>query len=362
MSKILVIDDDELFRLPVVEALRSKSFEVVEAEDGATGVKMAKAQLPNLIISDVIMGGMDGYKVVDQLRRDPLTCTVPIILMTHKADFAGLRQGMGMGADDYLPKPFDMEQLFKSVEARLHKQENLLFEADQKMRQLRDSISMLLPHELLTPLNGIVGLSELMAASPQDFSPDEITEMARDINTSGHQLHALFKNYLVYAQIELLANDPAKCAELRRGVTLDAEAAVCAAAEKKAASLGRSGDLFLETVSTRAGITREHLEKIVEELVDNAFKFSPSGSAVIVHLSFGGSRVALHVADRGRGMEPQHLKSIGGYMQFERRIQGQAGSGLGLEIARRLAELHGGGLSIQSQRGLGTRVEVSLPR
>src|SRR5690349_1893724 len=112
MPKILVIDDDELFRLPVVEALRSKSFEVLEASDGASGAQLARTQLPNLIISDVIMGGMDGYRLVDQLRRDPLTSAVPIILMTHKADFVGMRQGMGIGADDYLPKPFDMQQLF----------------------------------------------------------------------------------------------------------------------------------------------------------------------------------------------------------------------------------------------------------
>jgi signal transduction histidine kinase len=103
------------------------------------------------------------------------------------------------------------------------------------------------------------------------------------------------------------------------------------------------------------------LSKIVDELAHNAFKFSKLGTPVRVSLSSSQGIVSLSVADCGQGMTREQLARIGAYMQFQRKVQEQQGLGLGLIIAKRLAELHGGTLAIQSQLGEGTTVTVKLP-
>ncbi len=106
MKKILVIDDEEWLREMILLALSQKGYEVIEAESGAVGVEKARQILPDLVLCDVNMRQMDGYRTLSSLRGEPTTAAIPFILMTGAADTAGMRHGMELGADDYLPKPF----------------------------------------------------------------------------------------------------------------------------------------------------------------------------------------------------------------------------------------------------------------
>src|SRR5919197_1037014 len=118
MPKILVIDDDDSLREVIQMSLEHAGFEVIEADNGSVGVQQACAQLPDLILCDVRMEKMDGYRTLAALRQDTATAPIPVILMTGMADTAGMRQGMEMGADDYLSKPFAVPQLVAAVNAR----------------------------------------------------------------------------------------------------------------------------------------------------------------------------------------------------------------------------------------------------
>jgi signal transduction histidine kinase len=109
-------------------------------------------------------------------------------------------------------------------------------------------------------------------------------------------------------------------------------------------------------------MSEDYLAKIVDELVQNAFKFSDPGTRVSVTLSHVPNGVMLSVTDQGRGFSTEDITKVGAYMQFDRKIQEQQGLGLGLVIAKRLTELHGGTLSIQSERGNSTTVTVKLPK
>src|SRR5512135_337832 len=125
MKRILVIDDEEWLREMVRLALTQKGYDVLEAGNGVDGVDMARRELPDLILCDVNMQKMDGYLTLSVLRNEPSTAAIPFILMTGLADNAGMRHGMELGADDYLPKPFSIEELFAAVEARLKKAQAL---------------------------------------------------------------------------------------------------------------------------------------------------------------------------------------------------------------------------------------------
>src|SRR5438045_1088728 len=155
MKKILVIDDEEWLREMVQLALRQRGYDVVEAENGEVGIEAARRELPDLILCDVNMAKVDGYLTLSALRNETATASIPFILMTGLADNAGMRHGMELGADDYLPKPFTIDALYASVEARLKKVQMVRQEAEKKLADLRDNLSLMLPHELRTPLNAI---------------------------------------------------------------------------------------------------------------------------------------------------------------------------------------------------------------
>ena len=343
-------------------ALAQKGYDVLEAENGAVGIEEARKELPDLILCDVNMEKVDGYLTLSALRNEPTTAAIPFILMTGLADNAGMRHGMELGADDYLPKPFSIEALYAAVEARLKKAQALRQEAERKLADLRDNLSMMLPHELRTPLNGILAYGEILAAEAGTLPAKEIAEMGQVIHDSGKRLERLIENFLIYAQIELLGADAQKINAMRQKQTRSPAKLIEEHAFAQARVANRADDLLLDLADQPVPISEDYLGKIVDELVQNAFKFSDSGKRVSVTLSDSPNGVLFSVTDQGRGFSTEHITKVGAYMQFERKIQEQQGLGLGLVIARRLTELHGGTLSIQSQRGAATTVVVKLPK
>jgi len=362
MKKILVIDDEEWLREMVHMALHQRGFDVVEAENGATGVETARRELPDLILCDVNMEKMDGYHTLANLRNDTATASIPFILMTGLADHAGMRHGMELGADDYLPKPFTIEGLCATVEARLRKAETLRREAEKKLADLRDNIGLMLPHELRTPLNGILAYGEILATEAGTLPPSEVAEMGQVIRSSATRLERLVENFLIYAQIELLGTDQQKVSALRQKQTRSPAKLIEEHALTQARMANRADDLRMDLENQPVPMAEDYLAKVVDELVQNAFKFSSAGKRVSVTLSGMPNGVVLSVTDQGRGFSTEHIRKVGAYMQFDRKIQEQQGLGLGLVIAKRLTELHGGALSIQSEPGASTTVVVKLPK
>lgn len=125
MKKILVIEDEELVRNNILEILDTVDFRVIGACNGGIGVQLAEEHLPDLILCDVMMPELDGYGVLEALRNNPVTATIPFIFLTAKGDKTDIRQGMNLGADDYLTKPFRRKELLGAIEARLIKHDAL---------------------------------------------------------------------------------------------------------------------------------------------------------------------------------------------------------------------------------------------
>jgi two-component system sensor histidine kinase/response regulator len=269
---------------------------------------------------------------------------------------------MELGADDYLPKPFTIEALYAAVDARLKKAKTVREEAERKLADLRDNISMMLPHELRTPLNGILAYGEILVADAETISPKDIAEMGQVIHDSGKRLERLIENFLIYAQLELLNSDPQYLQTLLRKQTAQPASLIEQHSREQAALARRPQDLKMEIANVPMPISDEYLAKVVEELVQNAFKFSSANSPVHVKLVEVDNSVSLSVSDVGRGFSTEHITKVGAYMQFDRKLHEQQGLGLGLTIVRRLTELHGGTLTIQSEKGAGTVVTVKFPK
>lgn len=125
MKKVLVIEDSAQTREIFLECLKAEGFYTIAAENGVVGVQRAQSQLPDLIICDIMMPQLDGYGVLTTLRQNPVTAIIPFIFLTAKVSKDEIRQGMELGADDYLTKPCTVEELLRAISARLKKQATL---------------------------------------------------------------------------------------------------------------------------------------------------------------------------------------------------------------------------------------------
>jgi signal transduction histidine kinase len=361
-SRTLVIDDDPVMRVFISQALTKQGHAVLLAEDGQKGIDLMRDERPGLVLCDIHMEGVNGFKALEALRADPSTATVPFILMTGSPEAGGMRRGMSLGADDYLSKPFSVPELLAAVEAQEKKRELLLKQEERRLKDLRTSLSLALPHEFFTPLNAIMGYAELMQSMARSITPGEIEEMTRTIMRSGERLHKLIKNYIVYAQFEMFSCDTAKVASLRAARCPGSEETIREAARAAAIATKRQPNLKLQLAPATLRIDSEYLAHIVEALTENGFKFSEPGQPVEVggHPDTSLSRYELAFSDLGRGMTEEQIRRVGAFLQFDRKKHEQQGMGLGLAIARRIAEVHGGSLKIQSSLA-GTTVTVTLP-
>jgi two-component system, sensor histidine kinase and response regulator len=361
MSKILVIEDENYVRNNVLELLEAEHFEVVSAENGLLGVQVAKEQIPDLIICDVMMPQMNGHEVLETLRKDPKTEMIPFIFLTAKADKTDLRQAMEQGADDYLTKPFTRAELLGAVQSRLEKQGVILKHSQQKLDNLRSGIAYALPHEMLTPLTSILGFSQTIILQYNSLKRPKILEMVERIHDSGERLHRVIQNFLLYAELELAATNPEKIKLLRSNQTNSAKRVVTTVASQKTRQFNREADLILAVKDSPIAMSEINFSKMVEELIDNAFRHSPTGTPVHITSVVKDGQFVLSITNQGRGMTAEQIANLGAYVQFERRVHEQQGSGLGLVIAIRLADLHGGKLTIESNVDEETVIRVTLP-
>ncbi len=361
VTKVLVIDDEATIRDVIVMTLRKNNFDVYGAGNGMEGLELARKQLPDLIICDVRMELVDGYQVLTAIRNDPLTAWIPFILITAEQSPRSMRQGMQLGADDYLLKPFSPAEIVAAVEARLQKHRILVQQAETKLEELRAQLSTALPHELRTPLNGILGYADILRKQFAELEPIEVSQMAERIYKNGKRLLRLIENFLIYAQIEILKMDYQKIEQLRKSRTTDISKLIDASARQRAYEAGRTADLSLKLTTACVAISPDYFSKLFEELFDNAIRYSKKGTPLRIVTELKGDRFVLIIRDEGRGLSPEQLLNVGAYMQFERKIYEQQGSGLGLAVAKRLTELHGGSLAVESEYKVGTSVTVMLP-
>ncbi len=360
MKRILIIEDNPQLLEFLQEILSLENFDVITAENGVIGVELAKQEQPDLILSDVMMPELDGFGVLKALRQNSLTATIPIIFLTARASREDIREGMDLGADDYLSKPFSSSQLLRAISARIEKQEAIEKESSAKLDGLRRNIAAFLPHELLTPLHGIMGTSDLILNYHESMSPSELVGSMRDIQDCSQRLNRLIRNFIMFSELEAIATG---CQPLREhSDSIEVEAIIGFTAQTHASKANRLKDLEINLEDALIKISSNHLTKIVEEIIGNAFKFSLSGTTVRLFTKIDEQFFRLYIVDHGRGMTVEQIANIGAYMQFERRYYEQQGNGLGLIMSKRIVELYGGELSVESIIGKETSVCIKFPR
>lgn len=357
MSNILVVEDNLSTRNNILELLNESGYNAYGAEDGIKGLEMAKKTLPDLIISDIMMPGLDGIGLFNEISKDSLTEGTPFVFLTARSEPYDVRLGMELGADDYITKPFRAMELLRVVEIRLKRRKIL----ENRMKSLTDNISLSLPHELRTPLVAIMGYSQLLKEQHQEMEGKDIVEMSERIYYAGTRLNTTIDKFLVYSEIEFTLGDASQLKRIRSLKTDSASATVIAKALCIATGYFRQDDITFNISDASLAISETYLGYLVAELTDNACKFSDNGTEIKITGYTKNDFYTLEILDKGRGMTAEEISKTAACLQFEKDLFQQSGNGLGLAIARGMASLHCGKMEIESTKNLYTKVCISLP-
>ena len=361
MKRILVIEDESAFREAVAFALEGAGYTVLQAENGAEGIEQARIQIPDLIVSDVVLDSVDGFEAVVTLRRDPRTAGIPIILMTGKADKEGLVHAIELGADDYLTKPFTIPELLEAISIRFRKQEEQRRLQEGSLTNPKSHLTIGIPGDLRTPLAGILGFSKAISREYVDMSKSEVIELGRAIQKAARQMLRLSENFSILAQIDVCSGDQSKIDGLRSLRTSDLREAIEPSISDVANHYERAEDLVAVITEGQAACAPEYLSKMAFELADNAFKFSSRGQKVQVSAGISDGTSSLIVTDFGKGITSEVLNAVNAFSTLSSRYRDDHPFGWGLAVVKRLAEIHGGSLSLKSAGAAGTMAKVTLP-
>ncbi|MCP4108418.1 MAG: response regulator [Desulfobacteraceae bacterium] len=372
-ATILVVDDNPINLNVLSDSLTEHGFTILLKKDGEKALSLVKRKKPDIILLDIVMPGIDGFETCKRLKDDEETKDIPVIFMTALSDTIDKLKGFKLGAVDYITKPFHQEEVLARVKTHLtiqklkkdlqvknKKLQNSLERERKLIEDLRLNLSLSLPHELRTPLNGILGFSEFLTDPVRLPKPDKIIKYGKAINESGQRLHRLVENALLYANLKLLKYAATDRRILQSDSSVGAKDFIVSVARRRAKEVRRENDLALELNDANILISTKNFDKILSEIIGNAFKFSQGGSPVRVKTTVNGSLCVLSISDQGYGMTKEQIDNIGAYMQFDRERHEQQGSGLGLIISYLLAQLEGGMLSIDSAADRGTTVTIVL--
>jgi two-component system, sensor histidine kinase and response regulator len=353
-TKILIVEDEILTAREIEIALQELGYIISGiASDGQTAFKKVAEVQPDLILMDIVMpGDLDGIETADQIHAH---FQVPIVFLTAYADAQTLERAKITEPFGYLLKPFQAHELNIAIQVALtrHRAEQ------ERLKTLRNNISASLPQKITTPLQTILKFTDIVIHYYDLMVKAELLETVQYIQSAAIGLEKICRDFLLYTQLELIGADPSKLRQLQQVETAYTLALIENWATQKAKEFNRVVDLRLNLQELAVQISESYLKRIVEELLDNAFRFSESITSVEVKSYSCDRHFCLSISDQGRGMTPTQVAQIGAYIHLDQDIFEQ--QGLGLALVQQLVKLHNGFFMIESSLGEGTTVLVQLP-
>jgi len=362
---ILIVDDDPVVRSLTRDTLEDEGYNVIEAEDGLAACEACRDAVPGLIISDVVMPRMDGFELCRTLRLRPETQHVPILVATGLEDHESIATAYEAGATDFISKPINWLILNYRIRYMLRAANaftDLLIEKERAEAADRAKSAFLanMSHELKTPLNAIIGFSDIMRG--EMFGPigEKYADYAKIIGDSGSHLLAIISDILELAKSEV------------QGLRLFEEDAdipsIVAFSAGIVAEMAVKADIacsmMVEPELPNFYGDGKKVQQILINLLSNAIKFTPAGGNVSLTAGRDPSGgLVFRIADTGIGIAPDQMAvALMPFGQIDSTLSRKYdGAGLGLPLTKRLVDLHGGTLAIDSEPGTGTTVTVRFP-
>lgn len=354
--KIVLFEDDQNVKDAVIEILTSQDYSVFHL-DSDINLKDALEEIkPDLIISDIMMPVKSGMDLIKEIKSINDFSDIPFIFLTARSDNSDLREGMNLGADDYIVKPFKAKDLLRSVELRISKAELI----KEKIERFSQSVALSVPHELRTPLISLMGYSDMIIDDFDFLTDNDIIEYVKRIKFSTGRLHKVIEKFILYSNLLMIDLDEELKKRFLTKTDFNLEELISKIAVTVSSEFNRNNDLVLEVEPLEVSLCEELISYALTHLIDNAFKFSTEGAKVFVSGKNTASGYEITIADAGVGMNKEQLKELSALKQIDREKLNQNGSGLGLAISFKSLEHLGSKINFESELNKGTKVSFVI--
>ncbi|MFN2396449.1 MAG: response regulator [Bacteroidales bacterium] len=364
--RVLIVDDVPENIQVLAHLLNEKGLKVSYADSGIKALKAIKNNLPDLILLDVSMPGMDGLEVCERLKADKLTTDIPVIFLTAKVDQQDIINGLEKGAVDYVTKPFNARELTKRVFTHLELKYNrdlIKKQNDEliKLNEVKNQLFSLISHDMKNLFNNILLGTESLEKENEHFSKEEVSQIAGIVNDSAKRAYDLLQNLLDWSrsQMENIVVKPVGVDFLllvNQSVTLFKPTAQKKKLTFEVFSDGKDFFAFADIDMVRA---------ILRNLLSNAIKYSFTEGKIDISVKQLSDVIKVSITDYGVGMDKEQLKLLLDENQPAFTSPGtlnEKGSGLGLVLMKDFVARNKGTFGIESKKGKGSTFWFSLPR
>ena len=353
MATIVLVEDNAELREMAAGYLRTQGFVVETAPDGLHGLVEISRVVPDLIVSDISMPGMDGFELRRRLNELPGLASIPFLFMSAHHERERIREGMRLGADDYLTKPFTIADLLEAVTSRLTRHEQAVQHEAEQLQRMSESLQLIFPHEITTPISQIMAISQILP----EMNAEEQAEYLSLMQEAAERLNRLTSAFRDVTSLTMHQSDGSFGLADALPEPQDMTSRIQAWIEAVARDLGAEHRVRATVATIRSKIQPVLLERVIVELLRNAIAYSADDVMVAVAPTKDG--ISVSVEDHGEGFDPTQAGNVVPFVQVDRGRTEQQGLGLGLYLTRRIAERYGGSLHIDSSAG-GTRASVEL--
>ncbi len=360
-SALILLVDDEQANLELFSAiLQEEGYRTLSARTAVYALELLEGNKPDLIISDIYMPEMGGFEFYERVQALPAARSIPFIFLSALTDRAHVREGKELGADDYLTKPIDIDELVTTVRGKLKKAAVVRNAMQSEFNSLKEQILSTLSHEMNTPLTYIIGFSEIISNEASQITTGELKEFAELIQHGGTRLKSLVDDFLETIQIDSGQTSKYYDNDRRLFSLKDVVSSLTSEYEP----LAKEKNLQLQVTADgelKIFASESLMRDLIGRLLSNAIKFTAKGKVTLRSFS-ADDHATVEVVDTGIGIPDGDLPRIyEKFYQINKDRQQQQGAGLGLYIARNLAVINRCGLSISSSEGVGTKAVLSIP-
>lgn len=343
---------------------------ILTAGNGLEALTLLNTEIPDIIVSDIMMPLMDGFQLLNQLQKRVELANVPFIFLTARGEKHEIHQGRLSKATLYITKPFQSVELLELIKTQLDRKLELERLREHHINNLKKGVLQILNHEFRTPLTYVTAYYEMLADSVNTYADaDNFQEYLRGIQAGCLRLTRLIESFI--AVVELRSGEAQRKFEQQARVITDVDGLLREVVEGFQVR-ARRHDLRLvyHPSPDMPPIWGEphSLRLIFQQLLDNAIKFSSKrfvrqpGTAVTVETAVRADELLISFRDEGIGLPPQMQSRIFDlFVQYNRDQLEQQGAGAGLTIANGLAQLHHGRIEVQSEENVGSTFSVVLP-
>jgi len=358
-ESILIVEDDKALRYNIAEILSGAGYNVLQAENGKEAVDIVQNNLPDLVLSDIMMPVLNGYELLEHFLKEPLLENIPFIFLTAKSTESDLRKGMNEGVDDYIKKPFRAKDLLTAVQIRLNKKNKW----QKNIAKIRKSFALTVPHELRTPLIPVLGYSDLIIDDFNNLSKEEIYEMVTRIKSGAARLHSRIERFILFSSVRGELSDAEAVKFLRKESIISFEELISSTINESAKIYNRISNIKIDLQPSDRGlrISDYYFQIILNELSDNSCKYSEPETLIMIKGSKQNDMYEISFLNNGRGLTQEQINNINLFEQFPIIDQAKSGSGIGLYLVKEILKAFEGQFKIESEPGKHTKVSIQIP-